>query len=99
MKLQSPHLYTKLGQAGLILFKGDLNYRKLLGDINWDYTTDLKIALRGFQPTNIVTLRTIKADVIVGLTPGLADELFDKQNDWMTTGQYGLIHALIVNKL
>lgn len=95
MKIQSPKLYEKLSEATLVMFKGDLNYRKLLGDINWDYTTDLKTALRGFQPTNIVTLRTIKADLIVGLSHEKVDKLFSKQEDWMITGQYGLIHVLL----
>lgn len=97
MKVETPQLYNKLSEAILIIFKGDLNYRKLMGDINWDYETDLKTALRGFQPTNIVTLRTVKADLIVGVPHKKVNELFSKQENWMETGQYGLIHSYFVD--
>ncbi|CAK9818765.1 Damage-control phosphatase ARMT1 [Anthophora plagiata] len=93
MKGQDPVLYAKLSEAKLAIFKGDLNYRKLLGDINWNYTTEFIRALRGFQPTNILSLRTVKSDVCVGLLSGVAEELFKKDENWMFTGQYGLIQT------
>ncbi|KAK0161787.1 hypothetical protein PV327_008201 [Microctonus hyperodae] len=96
MKDKSPELYAKLSEAKLVIFKGDLNYRKLLGDINWMYETNLATALRGFKPTNIVSLRTIKADLIVGLSCEKATELFKEQENWMITGQYGLINSVII---
>ncbi|CAK9803850.1 Damage-control phosphatase ARMT1 [Anthophora quadrimaculata] len=93
MKTQDPVLYAKLSEAKLAIFKGDLNYRKLLGDINWNYTTEFIRALRGFQPTNLLSLRTVKSDVCVGLLSGVAEELFKKDENWMFTGQYGLIQT------
>ncbi|XP_076749989.1 damage-control phosphatase ARMT1 isoform X2 [Xylocopa sonorina] len=95
MKEHDPVLYAKLSEAKLAIFKGDLNYRKLMGDINWEYTTEFKKSLRGFQPTNILALRTVKSDVCVGLLPGVAEELFNKDEKWMFTGQYGLIQSTI----
>ena len=41
-----PVLYKELGEADLIIFKGDLNYRKLVGDLNWETSTSLKTALQ-----------------------------------------------------
>lgn len=95
MKERDPRLYAKLSEARLVIFKGDLNYRKLLGDINFEYTTPFKQALRGFQPTNVLSIRTIKADVCVGLMSGVAQELFEKDENWMYTGQYGLIELAV----
>lgn len=95
MKEHDPVLYAKLSDAKLVIFKGDLNYRKLLGDINWEYTTKFTKALRGFQPTNVLALRTVKSDVCVGLSPGVAEEFFRKDETWMCTGQYGLIQTTI----
>nr|Q8MMH3.1 RecName: Full=Damage-control phosphatase ARMT1; AltName: Full=Acidic residue methyltransferase 1; AltName: Full=Protein-glutamate O-methyltransferase; AltName: Full=Sugar phosphate phosphatase ARMT1; AltName: Full=Venom protein 2; Flags: Precursor [Pimpla hypochondriaca]CAD30855.1 venom protein 2 [Pimpla hypochondriaca] len=63
MKKQAPVLYNTLSEATLLIFKGDLNYRKLLGDLNWEHTTSLDTALfhLDFKPTNVLSLRTIKA--------------------------------------
>ena len=95
MKKCDPPLYAKLSEANLVIFKGDLNYRKLLADINWKYTTDFVQALQGFKPTNLVSLRTLKCDICAGLPPGLAEILEKKNKDWLITGQYGVIQATI----
>ncbi|XP_029055045.2 damage-control phosphatase ARMT1-like [Osmia bicornis bicornis] len=95
MKEHDPVLYAKLSEAKLAIFKGDLNYRKLVGDINWEYTTEFTKSLRGFQPTNILSLRTVKSDVCAGLAVGVAEELFRKDENWMCTGQYGLIQTTL----
>lgn len=97
MEKISPVLYRSIAESHLCIIKGDLNYRKLLGDINWAPTTDFRVSLSGFEPTNICALRTIKADLISGLKPGVADDLYDQEgNDWMATGKYGVIQ--FVNK-
>merc|ERR1712136_233049 len=96
MECKEETLYRSLGQSKLIIFKGDLNYRKLMGDLAWPTNTTFEVALRGFRPTNIVALRTLKADVVSGLDPIQVEEL-DTQwgsRDWMTNGQYGLIQVL-----
>ena len=83
-------LYSKLQESQLVIFKGDLNYRKLLADRNWMYTENFKIALGGFEPTNLCALRTLKADLVTGLSPGTADKAANQTKDWMITGQYAL---------
>ncbi len=91
MQKMAPDLYTALSQAHLIVFKGDLNYRKLLADRNWHYTESFGIALGGFEPTNICALRTLKADLVTGLPPGAADRAATENKDWMVTGQYAVL--------
>lgn len=91
MKEIDQHLYDLLSESHLIIFKGDLNYRKLLGDFNWKYTTPFQEALRNFRPSNLCSLRTIKADLICGLQSGEAENLFKHNENWMETGEYGVI--------
>ncbi|XP_013118238.1 damage-control phosphatase ARMT1 [Stomoxys calcitrans] len=91
MQEVSPSLYAQLCSSSLIIFKGDLNYRKLLGDFNWETTNDFSSCLRGFQPSNLCALRTIKGPVICGLKSGQAEQLFLKKMDWMFTGDYAVI--------
>jgi len=86
-----PQLYGALAQANMLIFKGDLNYRKLVGDINWETTASFKTALQGFLPSNILSLRTLKADVVVGLSEGQAENLSTMDKQWMVTGNWGVI--------
>jgi len=86
-----PVLYQELGEACLVIFKGDLNYRKLVGDLNWETTATFKSALQGFLPTSVLSLRTAKADVMVGLEPGQAERVTKVDSQWMVSGQWGVI--------
>lgn len=44
MKPMAPQLYEELSQAKLVIFKGDLNYRKLVGDRLWPLSTPFEVA-------------------------------------------------------
>ena len=91
MKGIAPDLYRQLSEAHLVIFKGDLNYRKLLADRNWLYTESFSIALHGFEPTNLCALRTLKADLVTGLAPGVAERAAGENKDWMIMGQYAVL--------
>lgn len=86
-----PGLYQELSEADLVIFKGDLNYRKLVGDLNWETTASFKSALQGFLPSSVLSLRTAKADVMVGLEPGQAEMITKVDPQWMVSGQWGVI--------
>ncbi|XP_008276879.1 damage-control phosphatase ARMT1 [Stegastes partitus] len=93
MAADAPDLYAALQGADLVLFKGDLNYRKLTGDRDWDHTAAFKTALRGFGPAPLCSLRTLKANVQVGLQPGQGEKLTSQDPNWMTSGQYAVIQS------
>ncbi|XP_043944559.1 damage-control phosphatase ARMT1 [Protopterus annectens] len=91
MQQEAPNLYAELQKSNLIIFKGDLNYRKLTGDRQWEFTVSFHHALRGFHPAPFCILRTLKSDVQVGLKPGQGEELKATDVDWMTIGKYAVI--------
>ncbi|KAM9552557.1 damage-control phosphatase ARMT1 [Salvelinus alpinus] len=87
----APDLYATLQGADLILFKGDLNYRKLTGDREWDHMVPFDRALRGFGPAPLCSLRTLKANIQVGLQPGQGENLNTQEPSWMTSGKYAVV--------
>jgi hypothetical protein len=84
-------LAAHLAGSDLILLKGDVNYRRLLEDRHWPHTTDLA-AVTQFMPAPFVTLRTLKAELMVGLAPGEAEAIAAQDPEWLVTGERGLIH-------
>lgn len=99
----SPKLYKYFREnSSIIILKGDLNYRKLVGDLDWPIFTELKKAIREFEPTNICAIRTIKADLIAGLDKNNSNlkKLLSKYNQdksWMYSGEYGIIQFCTKN--
>jgi hypothetical protein len=87
------HLRDALAGSDLVILKGDLNYRRLLDDRRWPPTTRLE-DVTGYFPASFLTLRTLKAEIIVGLREGLAEALSAAEPDWLVNGRRGLIHLV-----
>ncbi|MFJ5927621.1 damage-control phosphatase ARMT1 family protein [Kitasatospora sp. NPDC092948] len=85
-------LRSELATATVTILKGDLNYRRLVGDRWWKPTTPFTEAASYF-PGPVATLRTLKSDVIVGLRPKKLAELEDSETDWRTAGTHALIQV------
>ena len=96
MKRIEQNLYSELAQSDFVLLKGDLNYRKLLGDLDWPQNTPLKVVVREFYPTSIVALRTLKSDLVANLDLSDTNLKTIKETDknWIISGDYGIIQFL-----
>ena len=88
-----PDLAEHLAGADLILLKGDVNYRRLLEDRHWPHTTDLA-EVTGYMSAPFVTLRTLKAELMVGLEEGEAARIAAEDADWLVSGKRGVIHLV-----
>ena len=60
-------LRDDLSESGLIISKGDANYRRLLGDRQWPFTTSFAEILC-YTPAPLLALRTLKAELACGLS-------------------------------
>ncbi|KAJ9600116.1 hypothetical protein L9F63_009592 [Diploptera punctata] len=102
MKSWDTKLYEDLSNSTLILFKGDVNYRKLLADKNWPTTEYFKSVLQSFHPTNLAVLRTVKCEIICGMKSEEAENLSAREPDWMLSGNYAVIqfdrHEIVKNE-
>ena len=56
-------------RAALVIFKGDANYRRIVGDALWQPETPFA-QVTAYFPAPLLALRTLKSDPIVGLAPG-----------------------------
>ncbi|KAJ8480751.1 hypothetical protein ONZ51_g6456 [Trametes cubensis] len=92
MKELAPGLHKSLEDSSLVIFKGDLNFRKLTGDVQWPASTPFETAIgpiAGSFP--ILSLRTNKADVIVGVDQDVADKLDKSGENWRYNGKYAVV--------
>ncbi|VUZ46058.1 unnamed protein product [Hymenolepis diminuta] len=104
MKPRAPDLYHRLtAECSVVIFKGDLNYRKLLEDRSWapDSERDKVTAFGRCFPPDIgegsslmMTLRVAKADVAVGLTPERLQEVRARDPQWWVKGLFGFIQII-----
>ena len=88
-----PELLRSLGESDLVIFKGDVNYRRLLEDRHWPPTSDLGV-IAAHMPTSFLALRTLKGELIVGLQEGQAGELAGENANWLIDGERGVIHLV-----
>ncbi|MEU5898927.1 damage-control phosphatase ARMT1 family protein [Streptomyces venezuelae] len=85
-------LRSEFEAATITLLKGDLNYRRLVGDRLWDATAPFA-DLTAYFPGAVAALRTLKSDVIVGLDRGTLDTLEQSGVAWRTSGTHALIQV------
>ncbi|MBK3635886.1 protein-glutamate O-methyltransferase family protein [Streptomyces sp. MBT97] len=86
-------LRAEFAQAALTVVKGDLNYRRLVGDSRWPPTTPFA-DVTAYFPGPVAALRTLKSDVITGLDAGTEAALVAAEGlRWRTGGTHALIQV------
>ncbi|KAI9678888.1 MAG: hypothetical protein M1829_001872 [Trizodia sp. TS-e1964] len=94
-------LFEDLKKSELVIFKGDLNYRKLTADIMWQPHIQFQTAIGplGFlSGIRVLALRTCKSDVIAGLEAGQDEKLRESDGggglsgarEWTWSGKYAV---------
>lgn len=86
-------LREELAAATLTILKGDLNYRRLVGDRLWPPTTPFA-DVTAYFPGPVAALRTLKSDVITGLDSRTEATLVAAEGQrWRTGGTHALIQV------
>jgi hypothetical protein len=83
-------LADRLKAAKLTIAKGDLNYRRLVGDCDWA-PTDTFQERTAYFPSPVVALRTLKSDVVVGLDAATVERLDRVDKSWRSSGKYAVV--------
>ncbi|KAF8961610.1 hypothetical protein BDZ97DRAFT_1664024 [Flammula alnicola] len=105
METDAPLTFGMLKESGLVVFKVSHKYTsrttcswswiRLTGDVRWPAWTPFAEAigpLAGSFP--ILSLRTNKADVVVGVAKDVAERLDQSNEKWRVDGRYALVSFL-----
>jgi hypothetical protein len=86
-------LVADLSHSDLVILKGDVNYRRLLDDAHWPYTSRVE-EIAAYFPASFAILRTLKGEIMVGLAPGQAETLAAGDPEWLINGKRGIIQLV-----
>ncbi|WFD29550.1 hypothetical protein MSPP1_000559 [Malassezia sp. CBS 17886] len=95
MPSEAPDLFHSLSESDVVIFKGDLNHRKLTYDCQAPSDTPFDIAIGPLAqeecaPT-VVSLRTIKSDVVVDVLLEASQRLDLEEPGWRISGKYAVV--------
>jgi hypothetical protein len=79
-----------LAGSSLVITKGDYNYRRLAGDRDWPPSTPFGSVVC-YLPQPLLALRVLKAELALGLQPGEAERLAQKDPEWLVNGRWAVI--------
>jgi uncharacterized protein with ATP-grasp and redox domains len=86
-------LRAVLGEADLVISKGDANYRRLLGDRHWSFSAPLA-AILAYFPAPLLLLRTLKSHVGAGIPPERMAAAQARDAAWTVSGRWGLVQMV-----
>jgi hypothetical protein len=89
----SDGLGTELAQAGLVLAKGDLNYRRFVADRAWAFDTPVEQATAQV-PFFAYCLRVLKSEAVVGLAQDVVERARSIDPEWATSGRFTMVQRL-----
>jgi hypothetical protein len=85
-------LADEFAAASLTIMKGDLNYRRLVGDQLWPADTPFETVTEYF-PGPVAAVRTLKSDVVTGVPGDVLARLDASGEPWRTSGAHALIQV------
>lgn len=87
-----PRLHDLFRGAPLVILKGDLNYRRMVGDALWPDGTPFSAVADSF-PAPLAAMRSLKSDPIIGLPRGMMARLDALDAEWHFNGKRGVLQS------
>ncbi|KAG7375602.1 hypothetical protein PHYPSEUDO_000503 [Phytophthora pseudosyringae] len=81
-------------EATLVIIKGDLNYRRLLGDRLWAPSTSINEVVPYF-PAAYVSFRTMKSTLVAGVPADIVQKLEQEDPKWRFNGKRAIIQSVL----
>lgn len=79
-------------RCDLAFVKGDANYRRLLGDCQWDMSdASFQDVVGNYFPCPVCALRTLKAEIGCGMDADQVDRAKSLDENWQTNGRFGVL--------
>jgi hypothetical protein len=85
-------------RCDLAFIKGDANYRRLLGDLEWDFIKPFEDVVGHYFPCPVCALRTLKAEVGCGMEKEKVENAKQTDENWCTSGRFGVVHFSMGSK-
>ena len=89
----SAQLLQELKAYDLLIFKGDLNSRRFIGDRAWTWSTPPEAA-SARVPFRAISLRSLKSEVLVGVSAERSAQATARRENWLTDGYFGVIQYM-----
>jgi uncharacterized protein with ATP-grasp and redox domains len=83
----------ELRNSDLIILKGDVNYRRLLEDRQWE-PWDHMAEIASYFPKPFATLRTMKSEIVVDIEKDRAERLSQSDPEWLVNGERGIVQVI-----
>mmetsp|Transcript_7374 Transcript_7374/g.20471 ORF Transcript_7374/g.20471 Transcript_7374/m.20471 type:complete len:472 (+) Transcript_7374:156-1571(+) len=91
-KMHSPLHDDLKTRCDLAIVKGDANYRRLLGDLEWELSSPFDQVVGAYFPCPVCALRMLKAEIGCGMAPEQTERASKEDANWMVNGRYGVVH-------
>ena len=93
MSREAPDLFQEFGRQNLMIFKGDANYRRLMGERQWSVTESFAKVVE-YLPSSSLAIRTLKYPLSCGATEEAITQAKLKygEKEWDCIGKCGVIH-------
>ena len=92
-------LWRTLAGFDALVFKGDANYRRLVGDRPWRATDHDRFDATVSLPAPVIAVRTLKAEVLVGADLDACVDVARHSDDWLVSGRFGVVQVARVNNV